>query len=387
MKKLAIITTHPIQYNAPLFKLLHERKNIEIKVFYTWSQAATGIKYDPGFNKDVQWDIPLLEGYPFVFSENISASPGSHHYKGIDNPGLVKEISGWNADAVLIYGWNLKSHLRAMRFFYKRKPVIFRGDSTLLDEQPGLKKILRRIYLRYIFSSVNTALFAGKANKEYFLAHGLRENQLVFMPHAVDNQRFVNKHETIEKGAALRAQLNIPDHATVFLFAGKLEPKKQPGMLTEVFTQLDAQNAYLVIAGSGQLEDRLRKLYAGKPNIRFIGFQNQQDIPSVYAAADVFVLPSRGPGETWGLSINEAMAAGKAIIASDACGAVYDLITVGVNGFVFNRNDKKALQRSLMYFLENREAGVSMGNASAEKIKEYDYIHDCMAIESTVNES
>lgn len=65
MKRLAIITTHPIQYNAPLFKLLTQRNNITIKVFYTWGKSVLENKYDPGFKKNIEWDIPLLDGYGF----------------------------------------------------------------------------------------------------------------------------------------------------------------------------------------------------------------------------------------------------------------------------------------------------------------------------------
>ncbi|MCB0710584.1 MAG: glycosyltransferase family 1 protein, partial [Chitinophagaceae bacterium] len=70
MKRLAIITTHPIQYNAPLFQLLAQRENIAIKVFYTWGDTVLKEKYDPGFQKNIEWDIPLLEGYDYAFVEN-----------------------------------------------------------------------------------------------------------------------------------------------------------------------------------------------------------------------------------------------------------------------------------------------------------------------------
>ncbi len=89
MKRLAIITTHPIQYNAPLFKLLSKRNNISIKVFYTWGEAVLQKKYDPGFGKTIEWDIPLLEGYEYTFVENTAKKPGSHHFSGIDNPRLI----------------------------------------------------------------------------------------------------------------------------------------------------------------------------------------------------------------------------------------------------------------------------------------------------------
>ena len=82
MKKLAIITTHPIQYYAPVFKLLRQRQKLDIKVFYTWGKNAE-IKYDPGFKKNIEWDIPLLDGYPYEWVKNISQNPGTHNFKGI----------------------------------------------------------------------------------------------------------------------------------------------------------------------------------------------------------------------------------------------------------------------------------------------------------------
>src|SRR4051794_19160054 len=115
-KRLAIITTHPIQYYAPIFKLLQQRKNIEITVFYTWGESAAN-KYDPDFNKIVEWDIPLLEGYPYQWVKNTSADAGSHHFKGIVNPDLIEKVSKWQPDAVLIFGWAYHSHLKALRYF------------------------------------------------------------------------------------------------------------------------------------------------------------------------------------------------------------------------------------------------------------------------------
>ena len=102
-KKLAIITTHPIQYNAPLFQLLEDRNNIGFKVFYTWGEKVLQEKYDPGFGKNIQWDIPLLDGYEYEFVNNIARHPGTHHFRGINNPSLVDSIKKWKADAVLVY--------------------------------------------------------------------------------------------------------------------------------------------------------------------------------------------------------------------------------------------------------------------------------------------
>lgn len=385
MKRLAIVTTHPIQYNAPLFKMVHARKNIEIKIFYTWSQSESGKKFDHGFGKEIKWDIPLLEGYNYSFVDNVSLSPGSHHYKGIDNPTLTKEIKEWNADAILIYGWAFKTHLNAIRFFKGKIPVLFRGDSTLLDQKHGIRRIIRNIFLRYVYSYIDMAMYVGKANKEYFLGHGLKENQLSFMPHAIENERFFSNKILQANAINILKSLDIPKTALVFLFVGKLEIKKQPETLAKLFLEFSNTEAHLIIAGSGILEAKMKQCFKTSKNIHFLGFCNQNDMPSVYACCDVFVLPSIGPYETWGLAINEAMAAGKALIVSDACGAASNLVHQSKNGFIFKKNDIEELKEKLIFYLNNRNQIKKMGEYSLQIIKNYNYEKDCIVLENTIS--
>jgi glycosyltransferase involved in cell wall biosynthesis len=379
MKKLAIVSTHPIQYNAPFFKMLHERGNINIHVFYTWSQSESGKKFDPGFGMEIKWDIPLLEGYNYTFVNNVSTKPGSHHFKGINNPTLIDEIQHWKPDALLVYGWSFTSHLKLLRFFKGRVPVLFRGDSTLLNEKENIKKYLRRIFLKYVYSFVDVALYAGLANKAYFLAHGIKENKLFFMPHAIDNDRFCKNESHIANGMALRRKLLIEDDVLIFLFAAKLDNNKNATLLIDAFLSINKNDACLVIAGNGTLETPLKLQYGPNNNIRFIDFQNQYQMPSLYAMCDVFVLPSKS--ETWGLAVNEAMAGEKPVIISDSCGASYDLVAHGINGFVFKNGDKDSLKEYLQFFVDNKNAAQIMGQHSAEMIKGYSYENDCIIIE------
>ena len=85
MVKLAIVTTHPIQNYTPIFKLLPQQQDLKICVFYTWGEQSVS-KYDPGFGKAISWDIPLMDGYDFIFEKNTARKPGSHHFMGIQNP-------------------------------------------------------------------------------------------------------------------------------------------------------------------------------------------------------------------------------------------------------------------------------------------------------------
>src|SRR5690348_3841680 len=106
--------------------MLNEKGQVDIKVFYTWGEGVLQNKFDPGFGKNIKWDIPLLDGYEYKFVENVASDPGSHHFRGINNPTLIKDIKDWEANVILVYGWNFKSHLSCLRYFHNKIPVYFR---------------------------------------------------------------------------------------------------------------------------------------------------------------------------------------------------------------------------------------------------------------------
>lgn len=380
IKKLAIITTHPIQYNAPFFKLLADRGVIEVKVFYTWGDGVLKNKYDPGFGKVINWDIPLLEGYQYEFVKNISKNPGSHNFKGIDNPGLLLKIKGWNPDALMVYGWNFKSHLKALRYFKGKIPIIFRGDSTLLQKRNGIKSLLRKIFLKWVYSHVSYAMYVGTLNKSYYQKFGLKEKNLFFGPHAIDNKRF---GLNIEERRKWRKKLGISENDILLLYAGKIDENKNVAFLARKFTSMKLEGVKLLIAGNGPSEIQLKDEFNGVSNIIFIDFQNQSNMPALYSMADIFILPSLS--ETWGLAINEAMAAGKAVLVSKNCGAAVDLVTNGINGYTFDPAIDTGLKEKILLMTSDKEKLDEMGNASLNIIKNWSYEVNCDALERIVN--
>jgi len=385
MKRLAIITSHPIQYNAPLFKMLAVNGFICIKVFYTWGRGGIENKADPGFGKIIQWDIPLLEGYDHCFADNKSTNPGTHHFKGIINPNLIKEIEAWQPDAILIFGWCFQSHLKCIRHFHDKIPVLFRGDSTLLDETGGLKQLMRRLFLKWVYRHIDIAFFAGENNRQYFIAHGLKEEQLIYAPHAIDNDRFTEPADEYEKQAAeIKRNAGIEADNLVLLFAGKLEQKKNPLFLVRLLNQIPDKRLKVLFVGSGAMLPELQSAAKADNRNRIIGFQNQQQMPAIYRAADLFILPSAGPGETWGLAINEAMACGKAVAASNKAGGAIDLIEDGVNGLILDINQIDSLQKLIRSALDNKTQLVGMGIQSKLKIQAFSFRHIAAAIENCV---
>lgn len=375
-KRIVIVTTHPIQYNAPWFRLLAQENDIDLTVFYTWSQSESGSKYDPGFGRQIEWDLPLLDGYNYKFVKNISKNPGSHHFTGISNPTLIKEIEQWGPHAILVIGWSFKSHLACLRYFKKKIPVYFRGDSTLLDESGTftLKKLVRKLLLSLVYKSVDKALYVGKNNRDYYQKFGLNPSQLVYAPHAIDNNRFAkNKEYFVNDAKTWRSRMGIKDHETVFLFAGKLELKKNPLLLLNAFKSAALPGSHLVFVGNGPLEQKLKEQLIVSTNIHFLPFQNQTLMPVVYRIGDVFVLPSSGPGETWGLAINEAMACERVIIASDKCGGAIDLIENDMGGYIFKSNSIDSLKDTLKKCYEKKLEFNVMGKFNYDKVQDFNF--------------
>jgi glycosyltransferase involved in cell wall biosynthesis len=388
LKKLAIITTHPIQYNAPFFALLAKSKIVQPKVFYTWGESVLHSKYDPGFGKNISWDVPLLEGYAYEFLENTAAKKGSHHYNGIVNPDIISSIKKFDADAILVYGWKFRSHLKVMKHFKNKVPVWFRGDSTLLDEKRNFKSLLKKTFLKWVYRHIDIAFHTGTYNRDYFLEYGLRPDQLILAPHAVDNERFFNTDGCYTMQAqALKKKLRIRPGRIVFLFAGKLEPKKDPGILLAAFSAIPENDAHLVITGNGKEESYLKERYRNHENISFLDFQNQQAMPVIYQLCDVFVLPSAGPGESWGLALNEAMAAGKAVIASDKCGGAADLIREGENGYIFEAGNAADLLGKMELATQSPDRLRSLQRRSVERIQAFSFNSFITAIEKAAGKN
>lgn len=375
MKKLAIITSHPIQYNAPFFAILAEHGLFEFKVFYTWGEDSIKPKFDPDFGRVIEWDIPLLQGYQYQFVKNGSKNPGSDHFFGIDNPQLVRDIESWGADIVWVWGWSFKSHLKVIRHFHNRIFVWFRGDSTLVDDgiSPFWKRRLRKIFLSWVYKKVDLAFYVGENNKKYFLQHGLIPSKLIRAPHAIDNGRFSDWNVGLQNDlTAWKESLGIAENDLVVLFVGKLESKKNPRFILDLATQLPSKKFKFIIVGDGVLGDELKRQAKADKRILFLPFQNQTKMPSVYRLGDVLVLPSLGPGETWGLAMNEAMACGIPIFGSTKCGGSIDLIDDSC-GLIFDPSDLNAVVNQLNTLADNPDELSNLKAGAFKKIQQFRY--------------
>ena len=201
-----------------------------------------------------------------------------------------------------------------------------------------------------------------------------------FAPHAIDNDRFAFKRD--EETLLLRKSLSLGENDILILFAGKLEEKKAPQHLLAAFLSINKPNVHLLFAGNGPLENELKQTSGDNARVHFMEFQNQSQMPVVYQACDLFCLPSVGPGETWGLAINEAMACSKAIIASSKVGCAVDLVKDGVNGAVFEAGNISDLTSKLQELTHDVNRLKTYGEESQKIIKDWNFTKIAEAIEN-----
>ncbi|HZY87165.1 MAG TPA: glycosyltransferase family 4 protein [Gemmataceae bacterium] len=374
MLALAVISTHPIQYYAPLFRRLAETPGLAVRVFYLWDFGVQE-RHDPAFGQSLRWDIDLLEGYDHEFVPNRARQPGTHHFRGVDNPTLPARVAAFRPDAALLVGYNHPSFLRLL-FSPRlaRCKFLLRGDSHRLVPRRGPGAALRRALLAALFKRFAGFLYVGAANRRYYLQHGVPERKLFFAPHAVDNDRFSAARPQAEREAReWRRELGIDEGRRVVLFAGKYEEKKRPLDLLEAFRAAAVPGTTLLFVGGGPLEGELRRRAEGFSSVRFAPFQNQSRMPRTLAAADVVALPSAGADETWGLIVNESLCLDRPVVVSDRVGCAEDLVEPGANGWVFPAGDVGALAGALRQALGPGVDLRGMGQRGRELVSRYHY--------------
>ncbi len=371
--RLAIIATHPVQYQTPWFTRLASDQRFILKVFYLWNPELSG-SFDQGFRQKVEWDLPLLQGYSYEFIENQSRDPGTHHFLGLQNQALPAAIQDFGPNAALFLCYNYLSVMRMLFLNKKLCPYLFRGDSHRLLEESGWRAGIKRRLIKTIFSRFDAFLYVGKSNHDYFKHHGVADKKLFFCPHAIDQSRFELKVTQREQAReALRNRLGISSKSRMVLIAGKFEEKKRPLDLLEAFIKSNLEDTSLLFVGAGAQELQLQSRAEGHSNIFFLPFQNQSQIPEIYAAADLFVLPSAGKYETWGVAVNEAQAARVPVVVSSHVGSAQDLVQDGVSGFLFEAGNVESLKLTLVRAFESQQSWFKMSRTAAEGLRKFSY--------------
>lgn len=372
--RFAIVASHVIQYQDPLFRLLAAEPDIDVEVLYLSRHGLDAFR-DADMATTLSWDIDLL-GYPHQFLWNASKNLNRGFWRHV-NPGITPALVRGRYDAVIFMtGWGSFTALLGMltcRLF--RIPFFLYGDSSFPPPEHSARARIRARLMRILFSITTGFMTSGVLNAEYYRHYDADPRRFFLLPWAIDNERFA-REGTLAPGEreALRARYGIAADDVVFLFSAKLVERKDPFALLKAYERMrHRERAAVVFMGDGVLRESLER-YAREHALggaHFIGFVNQAAIPKHYAMADVFVLPSTY--EPRGAVINEAMAVGLPVVVTDRCGSLGDIVLGGDNAFVYPAGDAEALAKIMDRLTKNEALRARMGQRSREIIDTWDY--------------
>ena len=353
---LVIVDTHPVQYRAPLYRVLKREFQVPLTVIYG-SNFSMRNGYDPEFKAAFSWDVDLLSGYESVFLPDSERNVDS--ISKISTKGLSAVLKKINPRAVLLIGYSPHFHLAAFWSSIRMgAPVLFRGEATdhAVRRNPA-KALFRDLFLTAFYARCFRVLYAGRRYYEHFKRFRIPERKLIFSPYCVDTSFFhLDSVERKKSRGQIRAEHHINDKETVILFSGKLSHRKSPDLLVEAVRRMPdslRNRMRILFMGEGELRDELQKLAGTLPKVQaeFVGFKNQTQISDYYCAADMLVLPSCY-GETWGLVVNEALHHGIPAVVSDAVGCAPDLIENGKTGERFETGSATDLAQAIIRAME-----------------------------------
>jgi len=377
--RLAVVISHPIQYFAPLFRRLAQHPLIDLTVLYASLIGAHAYK-DRDFGEIIAWDIPVLDGYRYVQLRSY----GTANLQGFLNctaPGIVSYVRREQYDSILVFGWaNTTSWLAFAAAQKTGVPWMLYGDSNAIYEREKAwpKRVIRKFVLEQLFRRTAAFLMTGTFNRMFYESLGVSPDRCFKVPLAIDNEYFSRRaDEARQRRELIRARYGIPSNVVLLLFVGKLIPRKRPHDVLCALKTLQPRLPGLGVAfvGEGILRTSLESeaVQQNIKNVFFLGFRNQAELPDIYAASDIFILPSYYDPKP--LVANEAMACGLPILASDRTGiwGPDEILKGGENGFVYPCGDPTSLQEAIYRLATDSELCQQMGRQSLQIIQGFGY--------------
>lgn len=329
---------------------------------------------------DARWrDEPPQDINPVSF-RSIDGEFACHQFswRSFLKGGRIIHWFGQNrVNAVVVMGYNDAARLRCIAWCQRQGiPCFVFGDSNIKGDNPrGIAALLKRLLVGWVVYNARGVFACGRLGAQYFEKYGARGETTYFFPYEPD-------YDEIQKSSRCFVDEMITKYclrpARRLVFSGRFVVEKQPEMVIEAFAQIAAQrpNWDLLMIGDGPMREQLRRLVPEHlaERVQWTGFISRQaEVSALYKASDVLVLPSKY--EPWALVVNEAAAAGMAIVASNVVGAAAELVRDGVNGRLFAPDRLDQLVECLLDVTSNDRID-AMRSASLDVLSEWRRIGD-----------
>jgi len=381
--RVLYVLGHPVQYFVPVLRLLGRHPQLDVTSAYCRMHGAKAA-HDPEFGATIQWDVPVLDGYSWIEVPNKGTD--SEGFWGLYNPGLWKLVREGNFDAVVCITGYIRASFWITYFASKlsRSAFLFGTDTTTLRprDRSRWKAPVKRLFWPLLYRLATQVVAPSSGTRALMLSLGIRDERITMVPSVVDNDWWTAQSAKVDR-AAVRASWGAGPNTSVILFCGKLVSWKRPADLLHAFAQANLPDSLLVFTGQGArreyLEQESLRLNISD-RVRFLGFANQSQLPAIYTAADLHVLPSEY--EPFGMVVNEAMLCGCVTAASDQVGAITDLVQPVSPSLIYKCSDVSALSPLLTRTLSDRPALDSLRAKARQRMESWsprEYVSSILA--------
>ncbi|HEX7017427.1 MAG TPA: glycosyltransferase family 4 protein [Patescibacteria group bacterium] len=257
-------------------------------------------------------------------------------------------------------------------------PFVTWSESTAYEK--SWQRWLTLPLVKFLVRSSTATIAAGSRAKQYLLSLGARADSLYIAWYTVDTTTLTDnsKHITSKQKQQLKSKLNIPDTHLVVLYVGQFIERKGLLQLLQVAASLKNDLVSIICVGYGPLQTKMqtyKKTHSLK-NLHIQTYVPNQKIHEFYTLSDVFILLSLE--ETWGLVVNEAMAAGKPVVVSKYAGSSDDLVKG--NGYIVDPNNVEDIAGKIRYMATHPQQRKQMGQKSEKIIATFTLAQNCNVV-------
>jgi glycosyltransferase involved in cell wall biosynthesis len=360
-RRLVVITEIIAPYRIPVFNALAAREDVDPHVIFL-SETDASLRDWRVYTEEIRFSYEVLPG----FRRRIGK------YNLLLNWGLDAALERVRPQLILCGGYSYIASWQALRWARKQGvEFLLWIESTAADQRrrSAAVEALKRRFVRHCRAFV----VPGKAAAAYLKQLAPPDAAIFLAPNSVDNAYFMQKAaEARARGEGLRASLGLPER--YFLYTGRLVAAKGVFELLDAYAKLEAavrSIVGLVLVGDGrarsELMERAKQIRPGA--IEFPGFVQREGLADFYALAEALIFPTHS--DTWGFVVNEAMACGLPVIATNVAGCVPDLVEEDWNGKIVGVNDTAKLASAMEYLALRGDLRSEMGKRSMQRIVGY----------------
>lgn len=314
--RLTFYTNMPTPYQLDFFDALSERFQLSVVYF-------------SAIENDRQWKLSAESSKYFVrvlknnlIARIVQKRISSFHFSN----SIFSVLSKDNNKNIIVNGtyWSPNVIIALLISRLYRKKVFFYGEAVF-PVKSKLKYVVKKMLLLPVLVFTDGIFAVGSKAVSSYKNYGYRKT-IYNIPYNINTDLFEDFHIRQDKLREMKTAFSC-DHQLVFLTSGSLIARKGMDLVIEAFLKLDQSRCCLIILGDGPEKDRLIQLAGNSFNIHFEGFVEKEEIPYYFKLSDIFVFASWYDG--WAVVINEAIAAGLAIICSTEVGAASDKLRHG----------------------------------------------------------